>query len=128
MKSCELGEKLRPQREDDTEWCRCMSGSVRGPRANPAELPQSGRPVRPEATATRGRAGGSAAPGRGSLSEREGAEGGASAAAAGGSAAAGSAETGRPRAENDRMFESPSHYLHSRPPNLMYGVGLDCFL
>lgn len=71
-----------------------MSASVRRPRANAAELPQSGRAVGPEAAASGGRAGGGAAPGRGGLSAGEGAEGGASEAAAGGSPAAGGAETG----------------------------------
>lgn len=67
----------------------------RGPWADAAELPQPGRPVRPEAAAAGGRAGGGAAAGRGSLSEGEGAEGGASEAAAGGPAA------GRPAASSN---------------------------
>lgn len=71
-----------------------LCASVRGSWADPAELPQPGRSVRPEAAATGGRVGRGPAPGWGSLSEGEGAEGGAPEAAAGGGPAAGSTESG----------------------------------
>ena len=95
-------------------WCHCTWESnketdrsclvfTRGPRADAAELPQSGRLVRPEAAATGGRAGWGPAPGRGSLSEGEGAEGGAPEAAAGGIAAAESTKKGTPDRRHTRV-------------------------
>lgn len=74
-----------------------VCASVRGSWADSAELPQPGRSVRPEVAATGGRVGRGPAPGWGSLSEGEGAEGGAPESAAGDGSAAGSTESGMPQ-------------------------------